>query len=199
MNINKAIKKQKKSTKRFVRFMGFIFILLPAILFLNNVFTFFILIYLIIIEMLIITVLLLKLDKETLKFNFAERLRIQNGIFGDRYSIDCQRVQLVHTIREKENLEIILILNYKSRNKRIKKIDSRFLKNNPWIKKYYNVLKDKKIGKDYYYVVVSKGGYIKYILLNELYKYCTKAYFTDSSIKSIKEYRNWRINLHSAK
>lgn len=190
MNINKAIKKQKKSTKRFVRFMGFIFLLLPTILYLNNVFTAFILVYLAIIEILIIVVILLRIDKKTLKFNYTQKMKIQNGIFGDKYIIDCQRVEIVHTIRENENIEIILILNSKSRNKRIKKVDSKFLKNNPWMAKYYNVLKNSKIGKDYYYVAVSKGGYIKYILLDELYKYCTKAYFTDSSIKSIKEYRN---------
>jgi hypothetical protein len=190
MNINKALRKQKKSNERFMLSMGFIFFLLPAIVYVSKSFSTFLLIYLVVIEILVIIVILVKLDKEILKFGYVSRLKVQNGILGERYSIDCHKVEVVHTINEEKELEIVIILESKLRNKRIRRIDSKFLKNNSWANKYYNNLKNNKSSKDYYYIVLNKGGYVKYKLLDVLYKYCTNAHFTDEAIKNIKEYRN---------
>lgn len=189
MNINKAIRKQKKSIKGFMLSMSFIFILLPTIVYISKAFSTFLLIYLSVIEILIITVILIKLDKETLKFEYGSRLKVHNGIFRDRYSIDCDKVEVVHTIKEGRELEIIIILKSRLRNKRIKRVDSKFLKSNNWTNKYCNI-KDEKFSTEYYYIILNKGGYVKYKLLDILYRYCTKAHFTEDSIKNIKEYRN---------
>lgn len=190
MNINKAIRKQKRSIKRFVLSMGFIFILLPSIAYFYKVFSLFLLIYLSLIEILIIVVIIRKIDKASLSFECSNKFKIHNGIFGERYNIDCKKVEIIHTINEGENLEITIILKSRLRNKRVKRIDPKFVRSNKWASKYYNNLKLQSPGGEYYYILLDKGGYIKYKLLDELYKFCTNAHFTENSIKSIKEYRN---------
>ncbi|QGU94129.1 hypothetical protein GOM49_02330 [Clostridium bovifaecis] len=82
--------------------MGFIFILLPTIVYISKTFSAFLLIYLAIIEILVIVVMLIKLDKETLKFEYGSRLKVHNGIFRDRYSIDCDKVEVVHTTKKED-------------------------------------------------------------------------------------------------
>lgn len=190
MNINKAIRKQKKALKRFMLSMGFIFLILPLVVYFTKIFSAFFLAYLIIIEILIVFVIMIREDKETLKFEYNNKLKIQNGIFKDRYVILCDRVMLVHTLNEGKDLEIIIILKSRLRNKKIKPIDSRFLKKYSWFNKYYDNLKKQNNYKECYYLIINKGGYSKYELLDLIYRYSVKAYFTENAIKRIKEYRN---------
>lgn len=189
MNINKAIKKQKKSLRRFTLNMGFIFLLLPTVMYFTNMFRVFFVLYLILIELLIILSIVVKIDKTTLKYNINENLKIQDGILGGRYVIPYKKVEFVHTINEGKDLKIIIILRSKLRNEKIKIVGPKFLKRNKWIQKYYYNLKNKSVFNQCYYMVINRGGHLKYELLNLIYKYCVNAYFTENSIKRIKEYR----------
>ncbi|KYH29394.1 MULTISPECIES: hypothetical protein [Clostridium] len=188
MNINKAIRKQKKSIKRFMLSMGFIFILLPTVAYVSKISSWFLIIYLILIEIFIIVAILIRLNRETLKFEYGSRLKIQNGILGEGYSIDCNKVKAVHSINRGKALEIIVILKSRFRNKNIKKVDSNFLKDNNWANIYFNDTKENS-KTEYYYIIIDKGGYIKYKFLDLLYRNCIKADFTEEAIKRIKEYR----------
>lgn len=190
MNINKAIRKQKKIFKRFMLSMSFIFLALPIILYFAKTFSTFLLIYLGIIETLILIVIFIRVNKETLKFEYTSVFKIQNGIFRDRFILICDRVEIINTINEGKDLEIVIIMSSRVRNKKIRRIDSKFLKKYPWANKYYDNFKSVNSNKEHFYVVIDKGGYNKYKLLDSLYKYCVKAHFTEEAIRRIKEYRN---------
>ena len=190
MNINKAIRKQIKIFKRFMLSMSFIFLTLPIVLYFAKTFSTFLLIYLGIIEMLILIVMFVRLNRETLKFEYTSVFKIQNGIFRDRFILICDRVEIIHTSNEGKDLEIVIIMSSRVRNKRVRRVDSKFLKKHPWANKYYDNFKNVNSNKDYFYVVIDKGGYSKYKLLDLLYKYCVKAHFTEEAIRRIKEYRN---------
>lgn len=190
MNINKAIKKQKKIFKRFMLSMGFIFLFLPIILYFTKIFSVFLFVYLGIIEMLILIVMIISTDRETLKFQYVNQFKIQNGIFGEWFILVSDRVEFIHILNEGNDLKIVIILSSRLRNKRIKKIDSELLTKHSWANDYYNKIKSENVNKEYFYIEIDKGGYNKYELLDFLYKYCTKAHFTEEAIKAIKEYRN---------
>lgn len=189
MNINKAIRKQKKSYKRFMLTMSFIFLLLPAILYFTHIFSAFFISYLVFIEFLIILVMFIKADKERLKFKIDTKMKIINGLWGGKYVVPCDKVKMVHTYKEGKDLRIMVILRSKFRNPKIRIVGPQFIKKNKWIKKYYEELKSEDIYNQCYYFIIYKGGYTKYPLLDAIYRNCVQAYFTDDCIKRIKEYR----------
>lgn len=190
MNINKAIRKQKKSYKRFVLSMSFIFVLLPIALFISKIFNVFYIIYLVIIEFLILDVILLKLNEEVLEFKVDKsKAIIRYGLMKFKYMVLCDKIALVH-VEEKEKLfDIIILTKSKFRNKRIYTVSLAFLKKYPNIAYVYNKIKIKNPNDDYFYFSIKKGGYKKYILLDALYKNSEDAIFTDEAIEKIKEYR----------
>lgn len=190
MNINKAIRKQKKSFKRFWLSMSFIFLLLPISVVITKRYSFFIIAYLVIIEFLIVISILVHIHRKTLKFQYRNKLKIQNGLWGGKYTIICDKVMFVHAVNDKKDMKIVLVLKSRMRNKSIKIIDSKFLQKYT-LKNGYNIgSKIENLQKKYYYIIINKGGYYKYELLNFIYRYCVKAYFTDEAIEKIKEYRN---------
>ncbi|KEH98379.1 hypothetical protein [Clostridium botulinum] len=189
MKINKAIRKQKKSYKRFMLTMSFIFLLLPSVLYFSREFYTFFIVYLVFIEVLIIIVMFIKSDKEYLNYKIDTKIRVVNGIFGGRYVVPCDKVEMVHTLKDGGDLRIIIVLRSKFRNSKIKLVGPYFLKRQKWIKKYYEELKEKSIFNQCYYFVIYKGGYNKYQLLDSIYRNCVQAHFTDDCIKRIKEYR----------
>lgn len=190
MDINKAIRKQKKSFKRFWLSMSFIFWLLPILVIITQKYSFFIIAYLVVIEFLIVISILVHIHVETLNFQYNNKLKIQNGLWGGKYTIICDKVMFVHTINHKKDMKIVMILKSRTRNRNIKTIDSKFLQKYT-LKNGYNIShKIENLQKKYYYLIINKGGYYKYELLNLIYRYCVKAYFTDEAIEKIKEYRN---------
>lgn len=128
MNINKAIRKQKKSYKRFMLTMSFIFLLLPAILYFTHIFSAFFISYLVFIEFLIILVMFIKADKERLKFKIDTKMKIINGLWGGKYVVPCDKVKMVHTYKEGKDLRIIVILRSKFRNPKIRIVGPQFIK-----------------------------------------------------------------------
>ena len=188
MDIYKVLKKQKKSYTRFMLSMGFIFLLLPLVLYITRRFDLFFIIYLCVIEALI------RYNEDYLKFE-VDHDKLMVSICGGRikYRILSSKVVIVHTIPEEQNFNIILVTKSQFRNKRIKVITQRVIDKYKGLEEYY-----KKINKPddgyYYYFIIKKGGAKKYLLLDVLYKYCLDALFTENAVENIKQFRNSNKN-----
>ena len=195
MNINKAIRKQKKTYKRFMLSMGFIFVLLPIILIISKVTSIFFTMYLVSMEMLISFVVLVRFNEEYIDFNGdGYKISIRYGISKTKFIITCKKVALVHVEGQGRNLEIIIITKSRFRNKRIRPITISFLKKYPYAAQMYNKVKIDDPEEEYFYFIIKNGGFMKYILLDDLYKASVQAVFSDDAIEKIKEYREYSIN-----
>ena len=197
MNINKAIRKQKKTYKRFMLSMCFIFVLLPVILIVSKAISIFFVIYLVCIELLIAFVVLLRFNEEYIDFKWeGYKISIWCGIAKTKFIIICEKVALIHTGGYGRNLELIIITKSRFRNKRIHPIDINFLKKYPYVAQMYNKIKIQNPEEAYFYFVIKNGGFRKYVLLDDIYKSCVQAVFSDDAIEKIKEYREYSINPH---
>lgn len=196
MNIDKAIRKQKKSYKRFLLSMGFIFFALPAVLISYNKIHVFYILYLIVIELLIILSLFISVNNELLSFNCdGYRLRLVLGLGKKRINIITDKIVLVHVEgfekngEIEEDFKIILLSTSRFRSSRMIPVNLVFLRNYPYIAYHYNRIKILYPDNQYYFTVIKKGGIKKYPLLDTIYKNCVHAYFTEETIDKIKFYR----------
>lgn len=190
MDINKVLKKQRKSYIRFMLSMGFIFLLLPMVLWLTKQITTFFLGYLVVIELLILALMIMRYNEEYLKSELVND-KIAISILGGRvkYKISYSKVALVHTIPHEENFDILIVTKSNFRNKRMRVVTKKALEKYSDIEKHYRKIKMPESGS-YYYFIVRRGGAKKYLLLDLLYKYSVSAIFTENAVKNIKEYRN---------
>ncbi len=187
MDINKAIRKQKKSYKIFMLSMCFIFLILPLVLFIYGNITFFLLSYLIFIEIMIILAMVGRKNWERLEFQCQNnRLKIKLGVFGKKYIVLCDKVVLVHTEKSREDIELILISSMKFRNKKFKPVSLDLFKKYPYAASQYEKIKKMHPEHSYYYMTIKNGGFYKYMLLDIIYKNCVKAVYTEEAIDSIK-------------
>ena len=98
MNINKAIRKQKKTYKGFMLSMCFIFVLLPIILIVSKIINIFFVIYLVCNELLIAFVIILRFNEEYIDFKLeGYKISIWCGIAKVKFIIICKKVAFVHT------------------------------------------------------------------------------------------------------
>lgn len=186
MDINKALKKEKKRKKRLFILMAFLFIILPLTAYLSGIRAIFLWAYLAFIESLIIIVII-KISYHNLKFVCNNnRLRIKSSLFAKESLILCDKVAVVHTNKEREELEIIIITAVNFKNRRLKPITEGFIKKYPEAAEEY--LRIKKLTPEhvFYFQVVKKGLLKKYELLDAIYKNCVRATYTSSSIENIK-------------
>ncbi|MEG0308177.1 MAG: hypothetical protein RR891_01385 [Clostridium sp.] len=189
MDIGKVLKKQVKSYKRFMLSMGFIFILLPIVLFLSKKFNIFFVAYLGVIEVLILSAVLIRYNEEYLKFELNEN-KITIATVGGRikYKISYDKVAMIHTIPQERYFEILIITRSRFRNKRMRVVTNKVIEKYKDIGKYYAKIKMPNDG-DYYYFLVKRGGVKKYLLLDMLFRYSVEAIFTENAVENIKEYR----------
>lgn len=189
MDIDKVLKKQRKSYKRFMLSMGFIFIILPIILLMTKQINMFFIIYLCVIEGLILISVMIRYNEEYLKFELYED-KIIIAILGGRikYKIHYNKVAIIHTIPQERYFDILIITKSKFRNKRLRLVTDKVLERFQGVGKHYSKVKMPNDG-DYYYFVIKRGGVKKYMLLDLLFKYCVSAVFTENAIIHIKEYR----------
>lgn len=190
MDLNKAIRKQRKSYTRFLLSMCFIFLFLPLILVISKKITIFFSIYLSILEILIMVAVIIRISCEGLKFNYNEyELKIKSGIFEKKINIDCDKVALVHIEEKLEESEIIIITTSRFGTKRIKPVNLEFLIKYPYVNFHYYRIKKQAPENNYYYIIITKGGYHKYELLNKIFVSCVHGFFTEEAIDTIKKYR----------
>lgn len=191
MNINKAIKNQNISYRMFMIAMWFIVIILPLFLSLLRNITIFFIIYLCILEILILLAITYRKSSNTLVFDVDNiRIKIKSGFPCTELNIFCEKIYLVHAEGTGSNMQLIFITKSKLRNSLLREIDAAFLRNYPYAGYHYGRIKKNNPENDYFYTVIKKGGYKKFALLDELYKCCTGAYYTDETIDQIKLYRN---------
>lgn len=187
MKINKALKKEHKSNKRLFVIMIIIFIMLPSITYLGRIKSLFIWTYLCVIEILIILILLRNSNYYSLKFVCSNnRLKIKSGLFIKESLILCDKVSVVHTNKEKEELEIILITSAKFKNKWLKPITQGFIKRYPEAAEEYLRIKKLTPEQQFYFQIIRRGALKKYLLLDTIYKNCVGAKYTASAIENIK-------------
>ncbi len=196
MNIDKAIRKQKKSYKRFMLSMCFIFFILPIILIVSKKFYIFYIVYLVIIELLIFLAICIKINKESLAFEYDEyKLKINLGLVRKSIDIGCDKVVLVHVenVVSKDtggkDFKIVLLAKSRFRSERMMPISINLLKNHPYIAYQYNRIKVMHPDNEYYYTIIKRGGINKYPLLDLIYKNCVYAEFTEEAVEKIKFYR----------
>lgn len=196
MNINKALKKQINSYKRFMLMMGFIFLILPLILLFFKVMDVFFIAYLVAIELLIVIAIIAKINRDRLKFYYDNgKLYLSLGIRRETTIIACDKVEFVHVqdvIRKydkEKDFIIIIVLSFNIRSRKIHPINERFLMEYPFVAYKYNKLKTLMPENEYSFIIISKGKLFKYELLDLIYSKCVKANFSEESIDKIREYR----------
>ncbi len=137
-------------------------------------------------------VVILRINEEYIDFKLeGYKISIWCGIAKVKFIIICKKVALVHTRGQGKNLEIIIITKSRFRNKKIHPVDINFLKKYPYVAQMYNKIKIENPEEEYFYFIIKHGGFRKYILLDDLYKSCVQAVFSDDAIEKIKEYREY--------
>lgn len=192
MDINKAIRKQEKSHKRFLFFLGFIFFALPLLLAILRRFQLFFLLYLLIIELLILATIFVSINYNFLKYSVdGYKLKLKFRRFGEEYNILCDKVALVHVEGKGPEMSIVLLTTSRFRNKRINEVDEVFLGKYAYLSHHYYRIKKMNAELDYFYIIITKGYYHKYRMLDLIYRNCVKAYYTEETVEKIKEYRKF--------
>ncbi|GAB6169215.1 hypothetical protein JCM1393_16750 [Clostridium carnis] len=187
MKINKAIKKENRHKKYFFSLMLILFVMLPLTTFLAGINSLFIWGYLGIIELLIILACIIKGNYYRLDFHCSNnKLRFKSGIFIKENVILCDKVAIIHTFKEMEELEIVIITPVRFRNNGLKAITKAFIKKYPEAAEEYLRLKRMNPENIYYFQVVRRGALKKYSLLDTIYKNCVRAAYTTSAIDNIK-------------
>lgn len=190
MDIYKAYEKQRKSYRRFIISMIILFFSLPLIVYLTGKMEFFFVSYLIFIEILILAAIILTKDNGTLEFDLNNnKIILKIGLLKKRYGILCDKVVCIHTEKDYEDIQVIVLTTQKFRNKFFKPITENFLKKYPLAAQEYIKIKRIDPEFEYYYFIVKKGGFLKYELLEVLFKNCVKAVFTENSISNLKKIR----------
>ncbi|MDV4151584.1 hypothetical protein R0131_12165 [Clostridium sp. AL.422] len=187
MKILKALKKERKQNKHFFIFMVALFFILPIIAFLSQIKSIFLWAYLGTIEFLIVIACINKFNYHTLKFSCNNnKLKLRSGIFTKESVILCDKVVVVHTDKDKEEMDIILISTVRFRNKYLKPISMSFLKKYPEALEEYIKAKKMNPEENYFFQIIRRGALKKYILLDVIYKNCVRASYTASAIENIK-------------
>ncbi|MCQ2969639.1 MAG: hypothetical protein MJ191_05945 [Clostridium sp.] len=187
MEINRALKRIRKKENIFFIIMGVLSVLIPTLAYLANLKNIFIYAYIAVIEFLILIAILAKINTCTLRFKYYNnRFNIRQGLLLRENIIICDKVAIVHTNKEREDIEIIIVTSTKLRNKRARPIVSGFLKKYPEVEHEYNRLKKMNEGQKYYFQIIRSGSLRKYIFLENIYTTCVKSSYTPAAIESIK-------------
>lgn len=191
MDINKAIRKQEKSNRRFLLILGFIFLALPVVLLITNKSNLFLILYLGVIEILTMTTILISINSSYLKYSSdGYKLRVRFSPLTEEFILLCEKVVMIHAEGQGSHMEIVILSSSRLRNKKVREIDENLLRKYPVAANHYYRIKKSSPENSYYYIIVSKGGYHKYKILDLLYRTCVHAQFTDDTVERIKEYRS---------
>ncbi|MGL5616901.1 MAG: hypothetical protein ACRDD2_11840 [Sarcina sp.] len=187
MFIDRAIKKQEKSYSRFIKFMIFLMILFPVLVFgfqIKNLYVYF---YLTILEIAILIAIIVANEKMFLNYSCKNNfLRIKTSIFMKKIKLICDKIILVHSEKKGDEIEIIIVTTTRVGKRAFKLIGKTILRTHPALTMEYERIKKENPDTNYYYMVVKNGGFKKFILLDDMYKNCIKAKFTGDTIEHIK-------------
>ena len=187
MDIYVALKKEKKSSKKFYICMAILAIFLPMTLWLTGIMTKFYIFYVIFLELLILLAVLKKVDNNKLEFSYKNnKLRFKIGLFSQSNTILCDKIALVHTDGIEDYMKIIIITDNKLRNRRMKPVTEGLLNRYKDVADEYKKVRILNPEKKYYFQIIKKGGLKKYPFLDEVFKYSPKAHFTQDCIQNVK-------------
>lgn len=187
MEINRALKRIRKKENIFFIIMGILSVSIPTLAYLANLKNTFIYVYIMIIEILILIAILSRINTCTLKFKYYNsRFKIRQGLFLKESIILCENVAIVHTSKEREDIEIIIVASSKFRNKKARPVTKGFLKKYPEVEREYKRLKKINEEQTYYFQIIRNGSLRKYIFLENIYTTCVKSAYTPAAIESIK-------------
>lgn len=187
MEINRALKRIRKKENIFFIIMGILAVLIPTLAYLANLKNTFIYVYIMIIEILILIAILSRINTCTLKFKYYNsRFKIRQGLFLRESIILCENVAIVHTSKEREDVEIIIVTSSKFRNKKARPVTKGFLKKYPEVEREYKRLKKINEEQTYYFQIIRNGSLRKYIFLENIYTTCVKSAYTPAAIEIIK-------------
>lgn len=188
MDIDKAIKKQKKSYKRFMFVMVILLILLPLLVCFFEVYKDFLIVYLIFLEIFIVIVMIKNFNNIRLEYTCENGiLKIKPNVLSKYKYIYCDRVGLVHTENELEDVKIIIVFANKGRKGKFgKQVGDYFCKVHPGLSKDYNKMIKLNKETQWYYIIIKRGALKKFKLLDDIYKNCVTATYTNDSIENIK-------------
>ena len=187
MEINRALKRIRKKENIFFIIMGILSVLIPTLAYLANLKNTFIYVYIMIIEILILIAILSRINTCTLKFKYYNsRFKIRQGLFLRESIILCENVAIVHTSKDREDVEIIIVTSSKFRNKKARPVTKGFLKKYPEVEREYKRLKKINEEQTYYFQIIRNGSLRKYIFLENIYTTCVKSAYTPAAIESIK-------------
>lgn len=188
MDIDRAIKKQKKSYKRFMFLMVILFAMLPLLVWYFEVYKDFLIVYLIFLEIFIIIVMIKNFNNIRLEYTCDNGiLKIKPYVFSKYKNIYCDRVALVHTENTLEDMKIILVFSNKGRKDKFgKPIGEYFCKAHPGLSNDYNKMVRLNKENQLYYIIVKRGALKKFKLLDDIYKNCVTATYTNDSIENIR-------------
>ena len=187
MEINRALKRIRKKENIFFIIMGILAVLIPTLAYLANLKNTFIYVYIMIIEILILIAILSRINTCTLKIKYYNsRFKIRQGLFLRESIILCDNVAIVHTNKEREDVEIIIVTSSKFRNKKARPVTKGFLKKYPEVEREYKRLKKINEEQTYYFQIIRNGSLRKYIFLENIYTTCVKSAYTPAAIESIK-------------
>ncbi|MGL5414204.1 MAG: hypothetical protein ACRDAU_00915 [Clostridium sp.] len=195
MDINKALRVEKRRGERFYILMIALAILLPASLWLTGIKEGFFIAYVIGMELLIGLAILKRVDRYKIEYEYKNnKLIFKCGVFGKKNLILCDQVAVVHTEGIEDDVKLIIISTIKFRNSRLKPVVDGLFKKYPKISHEYRKVTNINPENKYYYLIIKKGGLKKYPLLGDIYTYCAKASYTEEAIQSIKIARGYTID-----
>lgn len=188
MDIDKAIKKQKKSYKRFMFVMVILLILLPLLVCFFEVYKDFLIVYLIFLEVFIAIVMIKNFNNIRLEYTCENGiLRIKPNVLSKYKHIYCDRVALVHTENELEDMKIIIVFSNKGRKGKFgKPVGDYFCKAHPGLSNDYKKMIRLNKQTQWYYIIIKRGALKKFKLLDDIYISCVTATYTSDSIENIK-------------
>lgn len=171
--------------------MCFILVVLPIVLILFGRFTYFFILFLMFIEILIVICIFIRYNSDYFKYNIdGRKLNLKEGIFSREVSIYCDKIKIVHVVNYKDDFEIIIITDTRGRKEDLKIVNEILFKKYPYIFEKYKYMKITNPENEFYYKVIYKGGYNKYMVLDSIYRNSINAHFSDEAIEKIKQYRN---------
>ena len=173
MEINKALKRIRKKENISFIIMGILSVSIPTLAYLANLKNTFIYVYIMIIEILILIAILSRINTCTLKFKYYNsRFKIRQGLFLRESIILCENVAIVHTSKEREDVEIIIVTSSKFRNKKARPVTKGFLKKYPEVEREYKRLKKINEEQTYYFQIIRNGSLESTFFRKHIYYLC---------------------------
>lgn len=197
MYIDKAIRKQRKSFYLFIFFMVCIALVLPIIsLFFIEYFSKITMFSLSLIEASIIVCIIFIINEMTLEYEYyKDRLKIKTSIWSGYKSMFCEKVVLVHTTGNKDNISLIIIYMGRPKSKLFKELDNELFSKYPSLLEKYKKVINLYPEFEFCYTIIKHGGLKKLKLLDDIYKNCLESLYTDEAIDNIKTARsNKKLN-----